>query len=355
MNFAEPNFLLVLLLVVPAATAFLVWTWRRQRAALKLFVGERLLPQLTVGVSPYRPHLKRALLVLALAALLLALARPRWGYTEQETRASGLDIVVCLDVSRSMLAADAKPSRLARAKLAAFDLLEVARGDRVGLVAFAGTAFLQVPLALDPEAFRQSVRALDTETLPEPGTALAEAIREARTAFRSDSQAARVIILITDGEDHEDDALEAARAAFQDGARIFTLGLGTPQGEVLRTTDPYGNPVFIRDEAGNVVKSKLDEALLKQMAETGGGFYLPLQNAQTLATLYRRGLASLPRGDFAGGKLRQWLERFQWPLGLAIALLMAETLVAEARNPRRRVPAPAPAEAEPAVTEGAEA
>lgn len=332
MNFALPVFLWLLALLLPFLALFLAWTWRRKQAAVALFVRSRLLARLTVGVSPARQIIKRTLMFAAVASLLLALARPRWGFIEEETRASGLDIVVCVDVSRSMLASDLKPNRLARAKMAIYDLMSLAKSDRLGLVAFAGTAFLQCPLALDPEAFRQSVLALDTEIIPEPGTALGQALEEARQAFQADSRAARAILLLTDGEDHEEGAVEAARRCYQEGIRVFTLGLGTPDGEVLRSADPYGNPVFIRDERNNVVKSKLNEKILKEMAEAGGGFYLPLQNAQTVSVLHQRGLAPLPKGEFAGSRMRQWQERFQWPLGLSLLLLAAELLLPEQRR-----------------------
>jgi Ca-activated chloride channel family protein len=342
MRFAAPIFLVLLVVAAPLLGAFLWWSWRRKREAVARFVKSRLLAQLTVGVSPVRQQVKRVLLWTSVVILFLALARPVFGFIEEEAHGSGLDIVVCFDVSRSMLAPDLKPDRLTRAKLAAYDLLTLAKGDRLGLVAFAGSSFLQCPLALDGEAFRQSVSALDTDIIPEPGTALADAIREARLAFRQESGATRVILVITDGEDHEAKAVDAAKDAQAEGIKVFTIGAGTGNGEVLRTTDPYGNPVFVRDEEGNPVRSRLNEKLLQEVAEVGGGFYLPLQNTQTMRTLYERGLAGLPRGDFAGGKVRQWHERFQWPLGFAIALLMVEFLFPEQRRGASRRPSPAP-------------
>jgi Ca-activated chloride channel family protein len=332
MNWATGQFLWLAAALAPLTAWFLWWTWRRKQRGAQVFVKSRLFAQLTVGLSPFRQIAKRVLLGLAVVTLLLALARPRWGYKDEETTASGLDIVVCFDVSRSMLGDDAKPNRLAKAKLAAFDLLSLSKSDRLGLVAFAGSAFLQCPLALDDEAFRQSVRALDTDIIPEQGTALADAIREAVAAFGKDSTGARAVVIFSDGEDHEPGAVEAAKAAAQDGIRIFTLGVGTAAGAVLRTADPFGNPVFVRDEQGNAVRSKLNEDALKQVADAGGGFYLPLQNRQTIQTLYERGLDVLPRADLKAGKKRQWIERFQWPLGLGILLLMFEVLLPEQRR-----------------------
>lgn len=334
--FGMPAFLVLALVMTPLLVAFLWWTWRTKQRAIARFVNTRLLGQLTVGVSPWRQQFKRWTLGLAILVLLLALARPRIGYIEEESRGAGLDVIVCFDVSRSMLATDLKPNRLQRARLGAYDLARFGKGDRLGLVAFAGSAFLQCPLALDPEAFRQSVAALDTDIIPEAGTALAEAIQEARQSFSRDSGASRAIVIMTDGEDHEEGAVEAAKEAAKDGVRVYTLGLGSPEGELLRTADPYGNTVFIRDESGNVVKSRLNEALLREIAAAGNGFYQSMQDPQALRTLYDRGLSTLPKGEFAGGKVRQPKERFQWPLALVVGLLVVDVLVSEQRRTRMR-------------------
>ncbi len=332
MTFASPPLLWLAAVLGPMTGLFLWWTWRRKQAAAARFVGSRLYAQLTVGVSPARQILRRTLAGLAVVALLLALARPRWGFNEEETAASGLDVVVAFDVSRSMLASDVAPSRLEKARRAVLDLVEVSHADRLGLVAFAGEAFLQAPLTLDDEAFRQSVRTLDTDIIPVQGTGLESALREARAAFAKDSTGARAIVVVTDGEDHEQGAVEYARRLAQDGFRVFTLGVGTPQGGILRMADPYGNPVFVKDESGNAVKSQLNEPLLREVADAGGGFYLPLQNRQTIQNLYQQGLAPLPRNIVKAGRTRQWIERFQWPLGFGILLLVIEMLVPEHRR-----------------------
>ena len=332
MNFATPQYLWLTAALLPLTAGFLVWTWRRKQAAARAFIRSRLFDQLTVGVSPGLQIAKRVLLAAALTAVLFALARPRWGYQDEETMSSGLDIMVVFDVSRSMLAGDAAPNRMEKAKRAVYDLLGLGRADRLGLVAFAGDAFLQAPLTLDDAAFRQMVQGLDTEIIPVPGSDLAGALREAVAAFGKDSTGARAIVVITDGEDHEPGAVDAARAAARDGIRVFTLGVGTAAGAILRTTDPYGNPVFVKDAEGNAVKSQLNETLLREVADAGGGFYLPLQNRQTLQNLYQRGLAPLPRTSVKAGLTRQWFERFQWPLGLGILLLILELLMPDHRR-----------------------
>ncbi len=337
--FLEPMFLVLLAVFIPLACALLAWSERRRRAGLDLLVHSRLMPQLLPGLRPWRRRLKHALAVAGTAMVLLALARPWWGYVEEESRATGVDIVVCLDVSRSMLAPDLKPSRLQRAKLAAYDLAGLAKGDRLALVAFAGTAFLQCPLALDPEAFRQSVNSLDTEVIPEAGTAMAEAIREARGGFSEDSGASRAIVVVTDGEDHEPGAIKEAQEARAAGIRVYTVAAGSAEGDLLRTTDPYGNPVFIRDERGNPVRSRLNEKLLREVAEAGNGFFVSLKDAQAMRTLYDRGVGTLPRGDFASGMMRRPRERYQWPLAVAMGLLLFELVFPEEPTPwRRRAP-----------------
>lgn len=348
MSLAAPQLLWLALGLVPALVLFFWWTWRQKQAALAQFIGSRLVGELVIGFSAARQWVKRALLVAAVGTLLLALARPIWGFTEEASRSSGLDIIVCFDVSKSMLATDLKPNRLQRAKLAVQDLLKIAPADRLGLVAFAGSAFLQCPLALDSESFRLTVQALDTETIPHQGTALVEALREAQLAFKGEGAGARAVVIFTDGEDHEPGAVERATECVADGIRIFTIGVGTVDGAVLtETPDPFGNQRFLKDEEGNVVKSALNETALKEIAEAGGGFYLPLQNAQTMNTLYQRGLAPMPKVAAKGENFRQATERFQWPLAAAVLLLMMELLFPErastraiARNPAGMPPNP---------------
>jgi Ca-activated chloride channel family protein len=238
---------------------------------------------------------------------------------------------VAIDTSKSMLADDVQPNRLQRAKLASLDLMRLAASDRLGLVAFAGGAFLQCPLSLDEEAFRQSVEFLDVNVIPQGGTALGEAIQTALAAFKEETENHRILVLFTDGEDNDDQnaALNAARQAHDAGLRIFTIGVGTPAGEVLSTTDPYGNRVFIKDSQGNVVKSRLNEPLLQQIAKETDGFYLSLTGARTMDVLYERGLAPLPKSEFSTRTLRQYHERFQWFIGAAILLLLFEMLFPE--------------------------
>lgn len=334
MSFANPHMLWLLLVIPPALLAFFWWAARRRQQLLTQFIQARLLPSLTVGISATRQKISVGCLVLAVACLILALARPQWGYDWEEVRQRGLDIVVAIDTSKSMLAEDIAPNRLARAKLAALDLMKRAKTDRLGLIAFAGSAFLQCPLTIDDSAFRQSVEALDVNIIPQGGTALAEAIQTALTAYKEGDNY-KVLVLLTDGEDHDPGGLEAAEKAAKDGLRIFTIGIGTADGELLRVKDAQGGGDYVRDEQGNVVKSRLNDRLLQQIAAaTEGGFYLPLRGAKAIDTLYDEGLAKLPKSQHQEKFVRRYHERYHWPLAAAVLLLLVEMLFPERKRER---------------------
>ena len=324
MRFEHPNILWLLLVLTPALAVFL---WRAERERQRLvaqFINSRLLPALTVGVSAARRKIRLAALLLAVAFAIVALARPQWGFTWEETKMRGLDIVVAVDTSKSMLATDIAPNRLARAKLAAKDLQGEAKADRLGLVAFAGGAFLQCPLTADDTAFQQSVDALDVNIIPQGGTAIAEAISTTFTAFKENNNH-KVLVLLTDGEDNASDALEVAKSAARDGLKIFTVGIGTVEGDLL-------NPNLVRDENGSAVKSHLNEKMLQDIAAATGGFYLPLRGPETMKILYDRGLAALPKAGQSANFLKRYHERFHWPLGAAIALLLVSVFLPERRQ-----------------------
>ncbi len=336
MNFAKPEMLWLLGVTAPLLAWFLVWAWRKRQALIRQFVQSRLLAQLTVGVSRWRQKARLVLLGLAALLILLALARPQLGFAWEEVRQRGLDIVVAVDTSRSMLAGDVAPNRLARAKLAALDLMKLARTDRLALAAFAGNAFLQCPLTLDDNAFQQSVNLLDVGLLPQGGTAIGQAIEVAMAALKDSGDNYKAMILITDGEDHDPGALEAATKAAGIGLKIFTVGVGTATGDRIRLTDDQGRTTYVLDEQGNPVVSKLNQDLLREIAQKTGGDFLPLAGADPMQTLYEARLAPMPKSDLSARLLRQYHERYQWPLALAIVLLAAELFLPQ----RRRVPRP---------------
>jgi len=336
MNFAYPHILGLLLVLPPALVVFFWWAWRERQRLMTQFIQARLLPGLISGVSLARQKFRYACFIAAVALALVALARPQWGFTWEESKQKGLDIVVAIDTSKSMLAGDIAPNRLQRAKLAALDLMQQAKSDRLGLVAFAGGAFLQCPLTIDDNAFRQSVDALDVNIIPQGGTALAEAITTALTAFKEGNNF-KVLVLFTDGEDNDEGALAAAEAAAKEGMKIFTIGIGTAEGEILRLTDAKGRTDYIRDPDGNAVKSRLNEGLLQQIAgATEGGFYLPLRGAKTIDTLYEKGLAPLPKSEGREKLVKRYHERYHWPLAAAILLMLVDMLLPERRRERAK-------------------
>ncbi|HHY86744.1 MAG TPA: VWA domain-containing protein [Verrucomicrobia bacterium] len=335
MTFLHPQLLWLLAILPPALLLFFWWSWRARKKLSAQFIDARLLPGLVSGISPARERLRASLFTLAAAFLVVALARPQWGYETQEVSQRGIDIIVAIDTSKSMLAEDIAPNRLARAKLAALDLLRQARSDRLGLVAFSGAAFLYCPLTVDEVAFRQSLDALDVNTLPYGGTAIGEAIETAVRAFDENANH-KIIVLFTDGEDHDSRALNAARQAADRGARIFTVGIGSAEGSQLPVRNQFNQTDYIRDRNGNVVVSRLNENLLREIAETAGGFYVPLRGANAIELLYRKGVAPLPKSDFEERWIRRPRERYHWPLAIAILLLMTEVLVPERTAPKRR-------------------
>jgi len=323
------KYLLWLLLVIPPLLAlFFWWGERARRKLLTQFVEARLLATLTVGLSPRRREIRFALVIVAVALLIATMARPQHGFDLEEVEQRGLDIVVAVDTSKSMLATDIAPNRLGRAKLAALELMQKAATDRLGLVAFAGDAFLECPLTIDNTAFQQTVQALDVNSIPEGGTAIAAAINTALTAFKEKGHY-RALVLLTDGEDNDEGALEAAQAAAKEGLKIFTVGIGTTEGALL-------DPNLVRDPDGNAVKSHLNEPLLKQLAAAAGGFYLPLRGADTMDLLYEHGLAPLPKAEGKGKMVRRYHEQFQWWLAAAMLLLLAEMFFPERRSASRR-------------------
>ena len=270
-------------------------------------------------------------------AAVLALAELKYGFTWEEVQRRGVDIVVALDVSDSMLVEDAetggKLSRLERAKREIADLLRVVRGDRIGLVAFAGTAFLECPLTLDYGAAHLFLSSIDTDLIPVKGTALGAALRTALEAFEGGSNSSRAIILITDGEDHGGDALAAAEEAKLAGVRVFAIGIGRDEGAPI----PAPGGGFRRDRRGEMVLSRLDEATLQRIAlATGGRYVRSVTGDVDLEQIYSQGIkAVLEDQELESQRRQRWEDRFQWLLALALIALMAEPLIAERRRPPR--------------------
>ena len=337
MQFAQPIWLFAGL----AACTALVWQFRRfdqrQRVALTEFASARLLPKLASSISTSRKLAKRVLFTLGIACVFIALARPQAGFEFQETHRKGLELLFAVDTSKSMLAQDVKPDRLTRAKLAVTDLLTKLNGDGVGLIAFAGSSFLQCPVTLDYDAFRESLDALDVNVIPRGGTDIASAIHEAEAVFKTRTAADKILILITDGEDLGGEAITAAQSAGKNGVKIFTVGVGSAIGELVPVPSENGGTDFAKDENGKPVKSHLDETTLKKIAEATGGMYQPLGGqGEGLTNIYERGLTAFTRQNLKAREARIPLEKFHWALLAALVCFIGELLIGN----RRKTPIP---------------
>jgi Ca-activated chloride channel family protein len=328
MQFGNPSSFWLLALA-PVLTVFLVWAFRARRRALARFASQPLLPRLAESVRRVARRWKAVLIVTAVTLAALALTQPRWGFEWREVKHSGVDVFVLLDVSKSMLTEDVRPNRLTQAKYAVQDLLEKLRGDRIGLVAFAGTAFVQCPLTVDYEAFRLTLKDADTRIIPRGGTAIGTAIRTVLKAFEAGEGRDRAIVLITDGEETESDALAAAAKA---GVKMYAIGVGTAEGELIPVRED-GKPMeFLKDREGKVVKSRLDEEMLKQLALKTGGIYVRSAAGDFgIDTIYDKGIAQLQRKEYEARLQKRYFERFQWPLGIAFALLVVEAFASDRR------------------------
>jgi Ca-activated chloride channel family protein len=336
MSFGAPQWFWGLLLI-PVLVALFVQSEGRGAKRLQEFVSARLLPQLAGTVNRFRRVLRFGLLLLGFALAVIGLAQPRWGYEFQDVQRKGLDLLFAVDTSRSMLSNDVQPNRLERVKLATQDLINELQGDRLGLIAFAGRAFVQAPLTIDYDAVNESINDLDTKTIPEGGTNISQAIALAVETFGKSATGNRALVIFTDGEELSGDAAKTAKAAADAGIRIFTVGVGTPQGSLIPIIAEEGGTAFVKDSSGQVVKSKLDERRLKEIAQATGGFYLHLENGpRTMKQLYDEGISKMTAAAFDARLSRRPIERYEWPLGAAILALAMSILIGERKRVRVR-------------------
>ena len=343
MTFGAPQWLWGLFLI-PLLIALFIRSERRGLKRLQEFVAARLLPQLAGTVNRPRRILRFALQLLGLALAIVSLAQPRWGYTFEDVKRKGLDLLIAVDTSRSMLSNDVQPTRLDRVKLAIQDLISQLQGDRVGLIAFAGRAFLQAPLTIDYEAVVEAVNDLDTKTIPEGGTNISSAITLATQSFGKSAMGNRALVIFTDGEELSGDAVKTAKEAADAGVRIFTVGVGTPQGSLIPVTGDDGQTSFVKDSSGQVVKSKLDDKRLREIAQTTVGFYVHLENGpRTMQQIQNEGLAKMQAAEMDVRLSRRPIERYEWPLGAALIALALSILIPERKRARQRAYAATPA------------
>ena len=324
MKWNNPDLLLWLAALIPllVVSGLLI---RARAKRLERLADKGLWPILLPTWSPQRQRVKNMLRLLALALAITALARPQWGFHWEKVRKRGLDIIVALDTSKSMLAQDIKPNRLQQAQWGIRDLLNELKGDRIGLVAFSGDAFLQCPATIDYAAFTMMLDDVYAGIVPVGGTDLGRALSTALDSFEKSEESAadKVIILISDGEGHTGDPMALLPRLKEEGIRVFTIGVGTQAGELIQTSEG-----FVKDKNGNVVKSALNEDMLKRIAMQTGGFYVRSAPGDFgLERIYKQGLAPLQRDENEEQISKIWTERFQWFLGAALLLLIVETAI----------------------------
>lgn len=319
-----------LLWLIPVLAVFYFFIFKRQKRLLSVWGDFKLVSALVNNFSPRKRKIKIILLLIAIASIVCALAQPQWGYHWEEIKRTGIDIVVIMDTSRSMLADDVKPNRFVSAKYQIEDLLKILQGDRLGLVAFAGSSFLQCPLTLDYGAFRLFLDNMDTEIIPQAGTDVGGAITKAINTFGKESKKHRAIILISDGEDHRGWAEKAAEKAKEKGIPIFVVGMGTKEGSPIPIVDEEGNKTYLKDEKGNIVLSKLEDVVLKKIALKTGGIYV--SGDVSIDKIYSEKISKIEKKELESTKRRIYENRFQIPLMIAFALLLIEGILSERKK-----------------------
>lgn len=335
MRFAAPEYLYGFI-VLAILAVFMIYVARRKRRLLETFADRALLAGLIQNYSPMKRRYKIAFLFIALSFLVLCLARPQFGTHMEMLKREGQDVMIVVDCSASMLAEDMKPSRLERAKQEVRDLLARMQGDRVGLVAFAGSAFVQCPLTLDYSAAQMFVDVLDVDLIPNPGTNLSEAISVATAGFVVKERKNKVMIIITDGEDFGENLDKAVADAKIAGVRIFTIGLGRPDGEPIPIRNARGEMVgYKKDQRGELVLTRLDEATLQKVAEeTEGRYYHASQGEIALDQIYDD-IAKMDKKELSDLLMTQYEDRYQYILPLAIVFLAGEALLSERKRRKK--------------------
>lgn len=326
-RFAEPLFLLILAVVVPVMV-LLFWVYRkRQRRMQALFADAALLRQLSPMVSTKRVRYKFSLVTLAIGLVLLALAQPQFGSKLMEKKSRGVEIIIATDVSNSMLAEDFKPNRLERTKNAISQLLTQLTDHRVGLIVFAGDAFVQLPVTSDYVAAQSFISSMSPSSVPVAGTSISSALDLASRSFSSTSDKSRVVIVVTDGESHDDDPIASAKAASEAGITVYTIGIGTSQGSPITI-----NGEMLRDENDEIVVSKLDEQKLQQIAAQTGGLYVRASENQLGMQEILKRIDQMQKEEYKSLVFQEYNDQFYYILSLAVLILVIEFLMIERKN-----------------------
>jgi Ca-activated chloride channel family protein len=329
-RFAHTDYLYALL-IIPVLIILFWITRRARRKALDRFGKKEIISLLMPNVSRSRPVIKFIIWLLAISSLIVAVARPQFGSRLKTEKREGVELIIGLDVSNSMLAEDIQPNRLERSKRAISRLVDNLSDDKIGLIVFAGDAYTQLPITTDYPSAKLFLNAVNTDIVPQQGTAIGRAIEMASASFSPQFTGSKAVIIITDGENHEDDAIGAAKSASENGIIVHTVGMGLPQGGPIPVYR-NGQKDYRKDKDGNVVVTKLNEEMLQKIAAAGNGIYVRANNAQVgLNTLFNE-IEKMEQAEIESLVYSDYEDQFQWFIGLAIFLLLFDFLILERKN-----------------------
>lgn len=330
MHFGNIHMLYIIGWIIPALIFFYILTGRRRRKAMEAFAQRETLGKVTLFYSK-RVYVAGVILTLfAVISMIIAMARPQWDFYWKENKRKGLDIVIGVDVSRSMIATDLSPNRLAFVKYHVGEFVKALKGDRVGLIAFSGSAFLQCPLTVDYRGYLLALNSLDPISVSRGGTAISSAIKEAVRCYQGAETPYKIFIIISDGEHHEGDIDKAINMARNAGITIYCIGVGTTQGTILYDTDDKGESAPVKDEYGKAVVTRLDEKTLIKIASKTGGLYIrSTEKDFGLSSLYSERFSKLEKRESEDEKVKVYQDKFQYPLALACLLLIAGMIIKE--------------------------
>lgn len=318
-----------MLLIIPILVLVRFIVWQKRKRNLRKFGDPSLLKEMMPDVSKYRPTIKFCLLLSVITILIFMIARPQVGSKISHEKREGIEVLIALDISNSMLAQDVIPSRLEKSKLLIEDLVDHFTNDKVGLVVFAGDAFVQLPITNDYVSAKMFLQNINPSLITTQGTDLARAISLSQSCFTQREHIGRAIIVITDGEDHEGGALEAAREAYKKGINVFILGVGTSKGAPI----PDGNGGYLKDNNGQIVLSALNEQMCQQVAKAGNGVYIHVDNTSDAQEKLNKELSKLQSGISDTVVYSEYNEQFQIFGIILLLLLIVETILLESRNP----------------------
>lgn len=329
-RFANPEYLYALLLI-PALMIFYWYSRIKRRKAMAKFGQREILSVLMPDASNARPLLKYFLLLLALTSIIIGAARPQFGSQLKKVKREGIEIMIALDVSNSMLAEDIEPNRLERSKRAISQLVDKLTDDKIGLIVFAGEAYTQLPITSDYVSAKLFLNSISTQIVPTQGTAIGAAIDLAAKSFTPQFVGNKVIIVITDGENHEDDALGAAAKAAEEGIVVHTIGLGSPKGALIPDYS-NGQKGYKKDSKGNTIVTKLDEQMLQSIAQAGKGMYIRANNTQMGLNALFNEVNKMQKTELESQVYAEYDEKFQYFIGLGLLLIFLDFIVLERKN-----------------------